>query len=137
MQIFGRDPAVILGFVSAFLQMLIAYGVHLSDGQTAAINAIAAAVLGLLTAVIVARDRLIPAILGIGQAGFTLALVFGANLSQRQVATTMAVAAVALALFARTQVTAPVAADGSRVPRPARKPRVSRKPKRPRYGRAA
>lgn len=117
MKIFGRDPAVILGIVSALLQMVMAYGVHLTDAQTAAINAIAAAALGLATAAVVARDRLVPAILGLGQAGFTLALTFGADLSQQQVATTMAFAAVALALFTRTQVVAPVAADGSRVPK--------------------
>lgn len=117
MRVFGRDPALFLGLVSALLQMLTAYGLHLTDAQTASINAAAAAALGVVTAFAVARERLVPAILGVGQALFTLALAFGAHFSQQEVATTMSFAALALALFVRTQVTAPVDADGAPVPR--------------------
>lgn len=117
MRILGREPAVILGILAALLEMLVAYGVHLSSGQTAAINAVAAAAVGLATAAVVARDRLLPAILGAGQAGFGLLLAFGVHLSAHQVGTAMAVIAAVAAAFVRTQVTARITADGSRVPR--------------------
>lgn len=115
MRIFNRDPAVILGLVSAFLQMGIAFGWGLSETETASINAFTAAAIGLATAWAVARDRLIPAILGFGQAGFTLILTFGTDMSEQQVTSVMAFVALLLSLFVRTQVTAKVAADGSRV----------------------
>jgi nicotinamide riboside transporter PnuC len=112
-----RYPALILGIISALIQMLVAYGVHWSDGQTAAVNAACAAVFGVLTAVFLARDQILPAILGLGQAAFTLAIVFGADISQNQVATGMAFVAAVAAAFTHTQVTAARASDGSRVPR--------------------
>jgi hypothetical protein len=67
-----RYPAMILGIVSAGLQMLIAWGVPLSDGAAAGINGLVAAVFGIATAFFLARDQLLPAILGVGQAVFTL-----------------------------------------------------------------
>lgn len=116
-----RYPAVILGIVSALLQALVAYGVHLSDGQTASINAIVAAVLGVAVAVVVAKDRLLPAILALGQAAFTLFIAFGANLSDAQVNTALGLLAVVatplVAAFTHTQVVAAVDAHGNRVPK--------------------
>lgn len=112
-----RYPAVILGVISALLQMLVAYGVHWSDNQTAAINAACAAVFGVLTACFLARDQLLPAVLGLGQAAFTLAITFGADLSQTQVTTAMAFVAAVAAAFTHTQVTAVRAHDGTYVPR--------------------
>jgi hypothetical protein len=114
---FDRYPAVILGIVSALLQMLTAYGLPLSADQTTWINAAVAAVLGLAMAAAVAHDRLLPAILGLGQAGFGLAIAFGAHVSQDQVATAMAVLAAVVAAFTHTQVTAAVNAHGQRVPK--------------------
>ena len=118
MRIFGRDPATILGFVSAGIQMLVAFGLHWSDDQTAAVNAGAAAVLGVVTAFFVAKDQILPAIVGFTQALMTIGLAFGLDWSADQVAMVMAFVAAGAALFGvRPQVTAPIAADGTRVPR--------------------
>jgi hypothetical protein len=116
-----RYPAVVLGVISAFLQTLVAYGIDLTGGQTGAINAIAAAVFGVATAAVLAHDRLLPAILGLGQAAFTLFIAFGAHLSDAQVSTALgllaAVATPLVMLFTHTQVTAAVSKNGSRVAR--------------------
>lgn len=112
----GRDPAVILGFVSAGVQMLVAFGLHMSDNQTASLNAVAAAVLGVATAYYVAKDRVLPAVVGLIQAALTLGLAFGLDWSANQVAMLMAFVAAGAALFGvRPQVTAVVGPDGAPV----------------------
>jgi uncharacterized protein (DUF697 family) len=116
-KIFGREPALILGVVSAILQMLVAFGLDLSDGQTAAINAASAAVLAVITAALTARDQLVPVLVGLAQAAITLGLAFGLDWTQEQVAMVMATIAALAALVVRPQVTAVVAHDGSAVPR--------------------
>lgn len=118
MRILGRDPATILGFVSASIQMLVAFGLDWSKEQTVAVNAAAAAVLGLVTAFMVARDEVLPAVVGLTQAAVTLGLAFGLDWSADQVTMFMACVAAGVALFGvRPQVTAPVAPDGTRVPK--------------------
>lgn len=113
-----RDPAAILGFVSAFIQMVIAFGAHISKDEANAINAVVAAVLGVLVAFIVIHDGQLAAIVGLGQAGFTLFLAFGIHLDQAWLTGIMAAVAGLAGLFTRGKVTAPVDAVGNRVPRP-------------------
>ncbi|MFI7691805.1 hypothetical protein ACIBQ6_22240 [Nonomuraea sp. NPDC049655] len=112
MKIFGREPAVILGFVSAALQLLTAFVLPLTSDQVGAINAIAAAAIGVWTAFVTrAADggsSLHSAVLGFSQAGITLALVFGLSLSGEQTAAIMAIVATGLSLFVR-QVSSPKA----------------------------
>lgn len=118
MRIFGRDPATILAFVSAGVQMLVAFGLDWSKEQTVAVNAAAAAVLGVVTAFVVARDEVLPAVVGLTQAGLTLGLAFGLDWTADQVTMVMAFVAAGVAVFGvRPQVTAPIAPDGSRVPK--------------------
>jgi nicotinamide riboside transporter PnuC len=117
MRIFGREPAVLLGLLSAALQMVVAFGLALTPEMTASINAVAAAVIGVITAFTLARDQLYPAIMGLAQAALTLGLAFGYDMSADTTTTIMAfVAALLPALAIRPQVTAPLADDGSRVP---------------------
>lgn len=118
MKIFGREPAVVLAFLSALIQILDTFFVHWTTDQTAAVNAAVAVVLGVVTAALTARDQLLPLLTGLAQALITLALAFGLDWSQGQVAVVMASVAAFVALFGvRPQVTAVVAHDGSRVPR--------------------
>lgn len=118
MKILGRDPATILAFVSAGIQMLVAFGLSWSDTQTTAVNAGAAALLGLITACFVARDQILPAITGFAQAALTVGLAFGLDWSADQVTMVMAFVAAGVGLFGvRPHVTAVVADDWSRVPR--------------------
>jgi hypothetical protein len=116
-----RYPAAVLLGLSTLLQMLVAFGMDLSDSQTGAINAIAAAVFGVATAAVLAHDRLLPAILGFGQALATLFIAFGAHLSDAQVSTALALLAAVvtplIGAFVHTQATAQVDAHGNRVPK--------------------
>lgn len=117
MRILGREPALWLGLVSTIVQMIIAFGVHLTDRQTAAINAAAVAIIGLITAAVVAREQVAPAVLGLLQAALTLGMVFGLHVSASTTAAIMAAAAAGLSVIVRYLVTAPVAQDGALVPR--------------------
>lgn len=115
-RILERYPAAILGIISAVLQLLVAYGMDLSSTEIGAINAAVAAVLGVATALLIARERLLPAILGLGQAAVNVLIAFGV-ISAHQAPAWMAILAAAAAAFAHTQVHASIDAAGRRVRR--------------------
>ncbi|GAA4226138.1 hypothetical protein GCM10022254_10170 [Actinomadura meridiana] len=117
MKIWGREPAVWLGLVAVVVQTLVAWGVDLSEGQQAGVNAVASLAVGLAVAVTAAHDRIVPAASGLLVGVLQLAVSFGWDLSQERITTAGALLTAVLAAWLRTQVTAPVAADGSRVPR--------------------
>lgn len=117
MRIFGREPAVWLGLVAVAVQFLVAWGVDFSGEQQAGINAVATLVMGLAVAVMSARDQIVPAASGLLVGVLQLAVAFGWDLSQERITTAGALLTGVLALWLRTQVTAPVAADGTRVPK--------------------
>jgi hypothetical protein len=114
-----RYPAAVLLGLSTLLQMLVAFGIDLSDKETAAINAIAAAVFGVATAAVLAHDRLLPAILSFGQALAALIIAFGGQLTDAQVKTALELlAAIATPLilgFVHKQATARIDKFGNRV----------------------
>ncbi|MFC4111368.1 hypothetical protein [Nonomuraea zeae] len=116
MKIFGREPALILGLLSAGVQMVTALFLPLTMTQVAAINSIAAAGLGVWTA-FATRNRdggtsIKPAVLGFTQAAITLGLVFGVSLTDQQTAAIMAFVALVGALFVR-QVSTPAGTPGA------------------------
>lgn len=117
MRIFGREPAVWLGLVAVAVQFLVAWGVDFSGEQQAGINAVATLVMGLAVAVASARDQIVPAASGLLVGVLQLAVAFGWDLSQERITTAGALLTALLALWLRTQVTAPVAADGTQVPK--------------------
>ncbi|AQZ60858.1 unnamed protein product [[Actinomadura] parvosata subsp. kistnae] len=109
MKIFGREPALALGLLSAGLQMLTALFLPLTTAQVAAINSIAAAGLGVWTAFATRNldgGRTIKAAaLGFAQAAVTLGLVFGVSLTDQQTASIMAFVALLGAVLVRQQST--------------------------------
>lgn len=117
MKIFGRDPAAFLAIVAVGVQAVVAWGVDLSETQQAAINAAATLVMGLAIALVVARDQIIPAAGGALGAVLQLLVAFGFDISADKIATAGALLTAVLAAWLRTQVTAPVAPDGTRVPK--------------------
>jgi ABC-type Fe3+-siderophore transport system permease subunit len=117
MKVFGRNPAAWLGLVAVGVQFLVAWGVPLTEPQQAGINAVATLVMGLVLAVTVAREQIIPVASALLVAVLQLAIAFGAHMGQHQVATAGALLTGALALWLHGQVTAPIAPDGSRVSR--------------------
>ena len=109
----SRDPALYLTAFATLVRLVAAFGLNLSDGQQAVLNAVATAVAGLIVAIVVRRDGQIAAILGLIQAGLALAVGFGADLSAETQAVIMSFVGAAAAMFVRTQATAPVTAEGA------------------------
>ncbi|MFC1410519.1 hypothetical protein ACEZCY_14775 [Streptacidiphilus sp. N1-12] len=105
--IFGREPVLWLALVAVIVKFISAFLFHVSVDQQAVINAAAAAVLGLLIA-LSTRDGVNAAILGFIQAFVALAVGFGLHLDADHQALLMSLATAVLAMFTRTQVTAPV-----------------------------
>ncbi|WP_399559156.1 hypothetical protein OH809_45150 (plasmid) [Streptomyces sp. NBC_00873] len=113
MKIFGREPAVLLSLIAVLVKLVAAFGVEVSGEQQAVINAVAAAAVGVALAVL-ANDGLGAALLGFIQAALALAVGFGLDWSAEQQAVALSVAAGVVAMWDRTQVTAPVAAGAGK-----------------------
>jgi hypothetical protein len=116
MRILGRDPAVWAALVAVAVQFLVAWGVDFTEEQQACINAAATAVMGLAIAWAAAKDRVIPAAAGLLGAVLQLGVSFGWDITQDQIASAGALLTALLALYLRTQVTAPITPDGAHVP---------------------
>ncbi|WP_089117152.1 hypothetical protein [Streptomyces sp. SS07] len=112
MRIFGREPVYILGFLAAALQALTAFGLDVTATQQTLVNTFAAAVVGVITAVVLKTGALAAALLGFAQAGMALAVGFGLDWSTDMQGKVMAAVAALLALWLREKVTAPVPQTG-------------------------
>lgn len=106
--IFKRDPALIVSALATAIRLLSAFVLHWSDEQQAVVNAVVAALAGVVIAVAVRRDGQVPAILGFITAVLALAIGFGMNISAEAQALIMSFAGAVAALFTRTQVEARV-----------------------------
>jgi hypothetical protein len=107
----ARFPALTLGMVSSIVQAVSGLFLALSPHQTALINALVVAVLGVVTAWLVKGDALVAALVGVGQAMLALLIGFGLNLPTDLQASIMAFVAAAAAAYVHTQVVAPVPAE--------------------------
>lgn len=107
---FGREPAQWLGLISALVALLSSTLLHLSVTQQGTLNAVAVAVVGLVTAMAVSAEKAAPAVAGLVQAVLACALAFGAHLSPDTQGAIMAFVAAGTAFWLRTQVVAPVPA---------------------------
>jgi hypothetical protein len=107
MKIFGREPAAWLALIAVAVKLSTAFGLDLTDGQQATINAVAAALIGLLVAFTV-HDGIGAAAVGFVQAALALAVGFGLHWSPDQQAVVMSFVSAVVAMWTRTQVTAPV-----------------------------
>jgi hypothetical protein len=110
MKVFGREPAAWLGLVAVIVKLVAAFGLDVSADQQAAINGIAAAAMGVLVAAFV-HDGLGAAIIGLAQAALALGLGYGLDWTADRQAVVMAAVTVVVAMWDRTQVTAPIPAD--------------------------
>ncbi|MEU1908347.1 hypothetical protein [Streptomyces hygroscopicus] len=111
----GREPSLWLGLVAVLVKLATAFGLDVSSEQQAVVNALAAALVGLILAVM-AHDGVGAAILGFVQAAIALAVGFGLDWSAERQAVVLSVAAAVVAMFDRTQVTAPVPAAAVKRP---------------------
>ncbi|MFC8008646.1 hypothetical protein [Streptomyces cinereoruber] len=105
--IFGREPAAWLALVSIIVKLAVAFGWDASAEVQANVNAVAAAAMGILIAVIV-HDGLGAALIGLAQSGLALSLGYGLDWSAEKQVAAMALVTIVVAMWDRTQVTAPV-----------------------------
>lgn len=108
-KILGREPAAWLTLVAVCVKLVAAFGLDVSTDQQAAINAIAAAAMGVLIAAI-ANDAIGAALVSLAQAALALAIGFGLDWSADRQAIVMSAVTVVVGMWDRTQVTAPVPA---------------------------
>lgn len=110
LKLLGREPALWLALVAVVVQTVSAFWIDVSADQQAWINAVAVAVVGLVTAV-VTRDGISAAVLGLAQAVLALAVGYGLDWSADQQGIAMSLVAAVVSMFVRTQVTAPIPAS--------------------------
>lgn len=114
MTVFGREPAQWLGFARAALVLLSATVVPLTTDEQGTVIAVLAAVFGVVGALSVSVDKAAPLVAGFIEAVLACAVAFGAHLDPNLQGAVMAFVAGAIGMFLRTQVAAPVTADGQR-----------------------
>lgn len=102
-----REPAILLTLVATVVRLLTAHWLNTSPDTQAVVNAFVTAVAGVIVAVWVKHNGALPALLGFVQAAIALGVGFGWNISADQQALVMSVLGGIVALFTRTQVTAP------------------------------
>lgn len=110
MKYFGREPVYFLGFIAALLQALSAFGVDISDNTQTLINAVSAAAVGLITAVVLKNGALAAMLLQFAQAVMSLCVGLGLDWSADHQSKVMAAIAALATLWLREKVTAPVPA---------------------------
>lgn len=113
--IFGREPALFLALAAAVIYFASLFLFDLSTDQQGVLNLVVGAGVAVVGAVTVAREKLAAALLGLAQAGVGAAVAFGLNLSPDHQAGIMVLVATVIGFFTRTQVTAPVNENGTKV----------------------
>ena len=106
--LFGREPALLLGFVAAAVKLL-GYELNVSAGVQTAINAIAAGVVALIIAIVAKNGAWGAALLQLAQAVMSLFVGLGLDWSADRQALWMATIAALLAVVERSMVTPPIA----------------------------
>lgn len=114
-RIFGREPAAVLAFVSVVVKLASAYLFHATAEQQATVNTVAACAVALFIA-ISAHDSIGAAVFNLAQAALAAAVGFGLKLDADHQAMWLSLVTVAIGLWSRTQVTAPVPAAAVSVP---------------------
>lgn len=112
-KIFGREPALILAVVASSIMMISTFVYPLSSEQQGAVNAVAMALVGVLTAWAVAEDGGLALIIGLAKAVLALAISFGLHWTPEVQSVVMGFVTVIAQLFVRQNVVAPIRADGT------------------------
>lgn len=112
----SREPAVFVALLASIIQFLGDLFLPWNTGQIGELNAVVAALAGLVTALWVTHDGLAAALAGFVQAVLALAVGLGLGLTSAQQGVLMTVVTMVIGFFIRTQVTAPVDHLGNRLP---------------------
>lgn len=108
MRIFGRDPVLIMAFISSAIAVLSSLLLHLSDTQQGVLNAAVVALFGFIAGGMLARDKAVPAIVGLIKAVIAVAIAFGLHMTPEVQGLVLTLVAAGAALLIRPQVTAAV-----------------------------
>lgn len=101
-----REPAITAtSLLVPTVSMAVLLATDLPAEAQAAWNALAVAIAGLVTAVVVVSDRLVPAVTGVAQAVLALLAVHGLGLTAEQATGLTAFVAAVAGAWVRTQVT--------------------------------
>lgn len=103
----GREPALLAMLVGIAIKLIAAFWIDINIEQQALLNAAVAAIIGCLVAV-VTRNGESAGILGLAQALLALAIGLGLHMAAENQALVMSFVATAVAMYERTQITAPV-----------------------------
>lgn len=98
------ESSVLLYALNAVVTALVAFGVHASPGQTAAVSTIGAAVVAIVTA-FATRPVSVPVITGALATIATAAAAFGLHLTSAQIGAAVPVLSLVLSLILRQAVT--------------------------------
>jgi hypothetical protein len=104
----GREPIKIGALIAAALGLVSGLGLPVSIDQQGVINAAIVLVIGLINTWVVSVEKALPLIVGAVQAAMSVALSFGLLLSPQVQASVMTFVVALVAMWTRTQVTAPV-----------------------------
>ncbi|MGV9278041.1 hypothetical protein [Streptomyces griseosporeus] len=121
--LFGREPALLLGFIAAAVKLL-GYELDVSDGVQTAINAIAAGVVALIIAIVAKNGAWGAALLQTAQAVMSLFVGLGLDWSADRQALWMAAIGALLAVVERFMVTPPLASTRLEQSSPIKSPAV-------------
>jgi len=111
MKIFGREPALVLAFISSMIAVISALIFPLTDEQQGVLNAVVVALFGFITAALLAKEKLVPAIVGLIKAVIAVAISFGLHLTPETQGLVLTLVATAAALWYRPQVVASVPSE--------------------------
>jgi hypothetical protein len=108
MKIFGREPALVMALIGSGIAMISAFIFPLTTDQQGVLNAGVVAVFGLVTAALLAKEKLVATIEGLARAVFAIGLAFGWDLPPDKQAVILTFVSLASALWFRPQVVASV-----------------------------
>lgn len=108
-KIFGRDPALWSALFASAVSALGTFVFHFNTDQEGALNAVFAAIMGIVVW-LVTKDGAPALILGLAKAIFMAAAAWHFNVPPDQQTVLMLLLSSIIAMFVRSQVTAPVPA---------------------------
>ena len=102
--VLGREPAAVIGLVEAALAVLVAFRLGLDAEHAALWLALASTVLGVVGAALT-RDTLLGVVVGAAKAVLALAVGYGLTLTPEQTGAVIALVALVVSFWQRTQTT--------------------------------
>jgi hypothetical protein len=113
--ILGREPALWGTLFRTAILLISTFFFNFTIDQQGALNAVVAAVIGIIVAWQVAGEKAVPLLLGFAEAALAATVAFGVHFSVPTQAVIMGFAAALVGMFTRTQVVAPLDGAGNRV----------------------